>query len=123
MIQIRKLSHFKKFWLPSCKFWTAKKDTDSDSMHCTALREQESAANRTTGRTGAAQPDLSWNSGREETEILARVHFYSNVREGELVPVAKFAFRAASTVFHPRPGAGTNLSGSPASTLNAARGA
>lgn len=60
MIQIRKLSHFKKFWLPSSKFWTAKKDTDSDSMHCTALREQESAANRTTGEREQEQPSLAF---------------------------------------------------------------
>lgn len=91
MIQIRKLSHFKKFWLPSCKFWTAKKDTE---IPCTVQRcgEQKPAANRTMGRTRAARPGLSWNSGREETKILVMLYFYSNMREGELVPVARFAF-------------------------------
>lgn len=59
---------------------------------CTLQRcgEQEPAANRTKGRTEAAQPGLSRSSGKEETENLARVYFYSNVREEELVPVAKF---------------------------------
>lgn len=90
-------------------------------MHCTALREQEPAANRTTGRTRAAQPGLPGSSGREESEILARVYFYSNVREGELVPVAKLVFHTASTAFHPRPRARTNPLGSPASTPNTAR--
>lgn len=92
---------------------------------CTVQRrgEREPAANRTTGRTGAAQPGLSWNTGREGTQILASLYFYSSVREGEPVPVAKLAFRAAGTAFLPRPGAGTNPSGSPASTPNAARGA
>lgn len=79
------------------------------------------------GSTGAAQPGLSWNSGREETEILVRLYFYSNVREGELVPVARFAFCTASRAFLPRPGAGTNPSGWPwgwpALIPNAARGA
>lgn len=86
-------------------------------------REQEPAANRIMGRTGAAQPGFSWNSGKEETEIVARVCFYSNVREGELVPVAKLALLRASTVFLPGPRAGTNPSGSPASAPNAVRGA
>lgn len=82
---------------------------------CTVQRcgEQEPAANRTPGTAGAAQPGLSWNRGREETEILARACFYSNVREGEAVPVAKFAFCTASTALLPRPAAGTNLAGSP----------
>lgn len=66
MIQIRKLSHFKKFWLPSCKFWMAKKDTDSDTMHCTALRGAGVCCwqNHGENRSSPAWPFLQQWTGR-----------------------------------------------------------